>query len=423
MSDDKQDRGHLEASHARRPDFQLDDRPIAGGPPAVPDRTWWSGIDKRHRGWILAGGVSGVVLLAIGIGVAVAMVGSSLSSRGTGFTPAGVAASVTATAPVGTTATTAATGTSDTTAAVQATTPAPASPLVAYRKSGAIWVADQDGTGSRQVVPSVAGKFALSPDGGTLAVIEESSSTATLSLVDVAGGKGTVVGTAVSQQPSWAPDSSYVVYTMADPSTHDFDVERVSRDGSGRRQVGPGSGASVAPDGSIVAVSAKHDVSVHPAVVYSNGVQRLIGVKVIVNAVAPLRDRVIMADAGSFLGTKRSPAIDSIGYDGSGQKVLVSRPSLAAAYFGTIDPSPDGSWIAYTETGDDGYSRMFAVQPSGGRPVKLSILRDDYILGWTSDGSEILFIEGNQLQGEPTRLMAVRPDGSKRRVVIDGAGL
>ena len=66
---------------------------------------------------------------------------------------------------------------------------------------------------------------------------------------------------------------------------------------------------------------------------------------------------------------------------------------------------------------------MFAMQPSGGRPVKLSILRDDYILGWTSDGTEILFIEGNQLQGEPTRLMAVRPDGSKRRVVIDGAGL
>ena len=420
MTDDKHG-GHLEASHARRPDFQLDDRPIPGGPPIAPDKGWWSRVDKRHRGWIVAGGVAGVVVLAVGIGVAVAMIGSSLASPHPAPTStAATAASSPATIPV-TTTSPSATETTAATGSTQPTTAPVATSLVAYRKAGAVWVAGQDGSSPRMLFTSASGQFALSPDGATLAVVDDA--THALSLVDVATGRTTTVGSAVPRQPGWAPDSSYLVYTLQPSGAHDTEIERVSRDGSGRQQVGPGGGACVAPDGSIVAVSATHDVSGHPAVVYKNGSQTLIGRTLTVNAVAPIPGRVVLADAGSFLGNRRAPSIDTVGYDGAGQKLLVSKPSASAAYFGVLDPSPDGSWVAYTETGDDGYSRMFAVPSAGGKHVALSLVRDDYILGWSSDGSEILFIEGNQVQNEPTRLMAVRPDGTKRRVIIEGAGI
>ena len=420
MTDDKRGE-HLEGSHARRPDFQLDDRPIAGGPPIVPDKGWWSRVEGRHRGWIIAGGVSGVLVLAVGIGVAVAMIGSSLSTRRPASAPAaGQEASAPATIPV-TTTTPVATVTTSATGSVQTSATSAATLLVAYRKAGAVWVAGQDGSAPRLLFTSAAGEFSLSPDGATLAVIDDASHT--LSLVDVASGRTAAVGSAAAQRPGWAPDSSFLVYTMTDPSTHDGDIEKVARDGSGKVRIGPGTGARVAPNGSIVAISATHNTSGHPAVVYRSGGQALIGSNLTVNAVAPLSTRVILADAGSFLTNRRAPSIDSIGYDGSGLKVLVSKPNASAAFFGVLDPSPAGSWVAYTETGDDGYSRMFAVPAAGGAHIPLSLVRDDYILGWSTDGSEILFIEGNQVQNEPTRLMAVRPDGTKRRVVIEGAGI
>jgi Tol biopolymer transport system component len=91
--------------------------------------------------------------------------------------------------------------------------------------------------------------------------------------------------------------------------------------------------------------------------------------------------------------------------------------------FAGLTLSPDGKWLVYAETGDDGYSRLFAVPAAGGAPVTLSPRYDGYALSWSADGTELFFVEGNAIQGEATRVSAVHPDGTAHRIVVEGGGL
>lgn len=412
----------------RRSDAQrvFDETPLAGGPPVAPDASWWSGVDHAHRSWIVVAIVAAVVLLAAGVGFAVALIGSSVTAGGgqrAVLTPAvETSASDEPTLPASAVSGAA---TSSASATATPTLAGGRAALVAYRMNGAIWIADESGAGAKLVFASAQGPFALSPDGTTLAVVDASSGA--LSLVDVAGHPSVIVGPAVPEKPGWSPDSSFLVFTSQPNGQHDTVLERVSRDGSGRRVLGPGSLGRVAPDGSVVGVSASRSASGTPMVLYApGGVTRLLGRDVAVDAVAPVPARVVFADAGgsAIQHGSRQPSLQSISYGGAGQKTLVAKPSSpVGAFFGDIVASPDGRWIAYTETGDDGYSRLFAVRSTGGKPVVLSVRRDDYILGWNAAGGAIFFIEGNAIQQEPTRLMVIRPDGTQRRIVVDGAGL
>jgi hypothetical protein len=401
------------------------DLPLPGGGPEQPDTRWWMTIDRRHRTVLTVAAIVGVVLLAVGVGVGVAVLGSAstapLGPKNRVLTPAQkttAATETTAPMPTETTATT---------ATLTATSPAaPASAangFVAYRQDAAIWVARQDGSDPHMVFSSALGPYALSPNGSTLAVVDTASGT--FSLVDISSLRATVIGTAVPEQPAWAPDSSHVVFTTQPSGTHDTLIEQVSRDGTGRRALGPGSEGRVAPDGSVIGISTDRGAGDTPMVVYTGPASRLLGSGVTVDAVAPIPARVVFADAGDVVlpAHRRLPSLQSIALDGSDQKVLVARPKTAAgAFFDDVVASPDGAWIAYTEAGDDGYSRLFAIRSSGGKATALSIRHDDYIVGWSADGTEILFIEGNAIQQETTRLMAVRPNGSGRRIVVDGAG-
>jgi Tol biopolymer transport system component len=85
--------------------------------------------------------------------------------------------------------------------------------------------------------------------------------------------------------------------------------------------------------------------------------------------------------------------------------------------------SPDGAYLAYAESGDDGYSRAFVYDVAKRTSVALSVRRDTYPVCWTHDGSRVLFVEGNAFQGEATALMSARPDGMGRAVLVAGAGL
>jgi Tol biopolymer transport system component len=402
---------------------QFDDRPLAGGAPIAPDSRWWNDVEGRHRTLIIGGIVAGVVVLAVGIGVAVGIIGSRLSQN------SGPKASLTQTIPetsesVVTTIPSPSQAATESSATTQTqTSVANRAPYLAFRKDDAVWVAKESGADPKRVFNSVQGPYALSPDGRTLAVVDAASQT--LSLVDVDSGRQALVGKAVDDRPSWSLDSSVVAYSSQVVGGHDTEVSRVNRDGSGRATVGPGFGGRFAPDGAIVALSSARTAEGTPIEFYAAGGVRRLTEGVTVNALTPLGDRIIFADAGELLAQDRlrSPSLQVIRYDGSGQKTLVAKPAAGTeTYFGDMMASPDGAWVAYTETGDDGYSRLFAIHPSGGVSIPLSLRRDDYIMGWSADGSEIMFVEGNQAQEESTRLMAVHPDGTGRRIVIDGAG-
>lgn len=401
--------------------LHLDERPLAGGSPVSPDVGWWRDVEGRHQNLILVGIVAGVVVLAVAIGIVVAVIGTRVS-QGPGSGKPVIAIpeateSVVATIPLPSGA---ATGSATSTT----TTPtAHRAPFVAYRKDSAVWVVRETGARSKRLFNSAAGPYALSPDGLTLAVVDSGSQT--LSLIDVETGRQATVGSAVPERPGWAPDSSFVVYTSQVVGGHDTNIVKVTRDGSQRTTLGPGSGGKVAADGSVVGVASSGSTTGTPIVYYSGGTARQLGSGVSVNAVTPLASRIVFADEGGLpmKGSSRPPSLRSIPYTGGGTKTLVAKPVAGSGvFFGDVLGAPDSSWVVYTETGDDGYSRMFSIRPTGGTAVPLSPRRDDYIVGWSADASEILFIEGNALQGESTRLMAAHPDGSGRRIVVEGAG-
>jgi hypothetical protein len=175
-----------------------------------------------------------------------------------------------------------------------------------------------------------------------------------------------------------------------------------------------------------VAVSGTRGSSGVPIVVFAGGASRLIGSSITANAAAAATSTIAYCDAGSpgVQATARQPQVGVMGYDGTGKRTLVKRPAAGgSAFFGEIDISPDGKRIVYAETGDDGYSRIFVVPVTGGATLELSSRRDAYPVTFSADGAQLFYIDGNALQGEATRLMAVRLDGTERRVVVEGAGL
>jgi hypothetical protein len=233
------------------------------------------------------------------------------------------------------------------------------------------------------------------------------------------------VGAAELEAPSWARDSSFVAYTALPGGSHDTVVRRVSRTGTGVRTLGTGSMPYVASDGSVVAVSGARASGTVPVVVYSSG-SKLLGHSINADAVAAAGSIIAFCDAGSAgaRGTVRDPRLGVIELDGTGQRTLVKQPTAGGgAFFGEVDMTPDGKRIVYTENGDDGYSRIFIVPVSGGMPKKLSLRRDAYVVGFSADGTQLFYVDGNADQEESTRLMAVRLDGTGRRTVVDGAGL
>lgn len=413
-------------AHPVSPAPPLDDRPIPGGAPVTPDEGWWSDVDKRHRALTVAGIVAGVVLLSVGVGLGVALIGSSMSRAGDGASTQTTVAPVPETPSSAVTTVPAQSETTSTTVATVTPGPLPVggrARYLAYRKDGAVWVATESGEDPKRVFSSFQGAYALSPDARTLAVVDAASQT--FSLVDVATLKSVLVGRAVPDRPSWSEDSSVVVYTSQPAGSHDTEVDRVNRDGSGRARIGAGVGGRVAPDGSVVAISASRTADGTPIEVFAKDGARQVGSHIAPNALAPLASRIVFADAGGIIlsGKPRQPSIRSIGTDGTGAKTLVPMPSVGeGVFFGDIMASPDLAWIVYAETGDDGYSRLFAMRAPGGVPRPLSLRRDDYIMGWSADSTEIIFVEGNAMQEEPTKLMAMRPDGTGRRTIVDGAG-
>jgi len=287
-------------------------------------------------------------------------------------------------------------------------------PRVAFRRSGALWVADEDGRHIRVVRRSSDGPFAISPDGAAIAFVDGQGGP--LVIVDVMTGLSRTLGRARPDRPVWAPDGASVVFSSPDGPT----ITRVRRDGTGSTVLGVGSAPALSPDGNVLVALATDD-----AVLVSIGgsVSRILHAPGAAMDVAVSNTRIFVANEPSAEGS--TPAgVWSLALDGTDARRLVGPPADPAAYaYASLCRSPDGARISFAAVGDDGYSRVMVVRADGTGLRTVSLRRDGYPLCWSSDGSRLYFIEGNAFQGQRTDLLSCAPDGTGVRLVVPQAGL
>lgn len=384
-------------------------------PPKPTDAAEWARIERRRKQLVWAGiGLATLVVVAAGTWLLFgrdARVTPSATYEpipGSAETSGGLSAD--ATASVATTAT----------PAGETTSVAPSQPdvsgtcMVAYRRAEKLCVSRPDGSGEVVLAASADGVFALSPDARTLAFVD--SSKRHLMLVNVASGKQVDAGPAALERPVWPHGSGWCVFT-GDKSQSG--IRRVATDGTGGKMLFAGTSPAVSSDGAtIVGIRSNADGSSAIAVFRNDKAATLPIVGYAVD-VAVGSDRVYFAVAEDDL----APAeIRSMTLTGGDARIVKSGPQAGArASFQDLSLGADDSRLVYAEVGDDGYSRLFAVNAAdGGALASLSVRRDDYPLCWGCDG-RVYFIEGNAWQGEATKLMAVRGDGTGRTVVLDGA--
>jgi Tol biopolymer transport system component len=288
---------------------------------------------------------------------------------------------------------------------------------VAYRQGGSIYVADEDGGSPKQVTQAADGVFALSPDGHTLAVARGGS----LLVYDVASGKLNFSALAEKVPPVWLPDSSAVMFMRVGTDGAPR-IYRVPSSGGSEVALGTGVEVAVSPNGADLALLPSAD-SGGPLLLSRNGGP-------FTPVTVPGGDPLEVAFGGgrlfvSTISASQGGEIWSLSPDGSDATRLVKPGSGSekGATFGRLLVSPSGSSLLYAAESDDGYSRMWIVPAAGGTPLSLSSRRDNYPLQWSISGKEILFIEGNAFQGEPTSLLRVSPSGSRRLSLVSGAGL
>lgn len=390
-------------------------------PPEPTSASEWARIARRRR-ILVWSGIGLAVLVAIGIIVALVIrAGSGTSSPAT-FEPVdrGDESSVTAgssseTAGVGTTSTPGGSSGATDVASTNGNPGASGPCLIAYRRAGSVYVANADGSGERRIAALAEGVFSIAPDGRTLALIDAGSGT--LALFDIATGKRVVVGQANQETPSWPSASAWVVY--ASGSGTSARVRRVDRDGRNATVLFEGAEAAASADGAVVCGIA-HDASGSSAVrVYRGGKTFSLPIPGYVTDVACSGMRIFYSLAGDDGAESSIHSMTLTG--GDNRAVRVGPQAGARASFQDLLLTSDGTMIAFTETGDDGYSRLFVMDVDGGGERSLSVRRDDYPLGWGCDG-RLYFMEGNAIQGEATKLMAVAADGTGRVVVVEGAG-
>ena len=88
--------------------------------------------------------------------------------------------------------------------------------------------------------------------------------------------------------------------------------------------------------------------------------------------------------------------------------------------------SPDGSWIAFTSSGDTpqrvGLGDVYVVSPEGGEPRKLADSHDRSggLLGWTRDGSGVLL---NESLGTTRHITVLPVDGGPLQQLTSGDGV
>lgn len=291
---------------------------------------------------------------------------------------------------------------------------------IAFRLGGTIYVADESGSAPSTVARSERCRYALSPDGMTLALVEQGE----LVLFDTASGARIPVSDAADQEPAWLPDSSGLLFVRADTEHHGdvTDVWRVGRDGSGLKKLQQGGSPSVSRDGRIVVVVGLPSVAMDSSFVFvSRDGARFKKLKVRGGIATAAAAEGGVVYAGILDGEGRARIVAVSVDDGEQAELGESSAADVAATWGRLVISPDGSCMAAEAAGDDGFSRVSILSLPGGKKTTVSVRRDGYLRGWSSTGEWLFYIEGNSFQGEATALMRVGCDGVGRRAIVTGA--
>lgn len=289
-------------------------------------------------------------------------------------------------------------------------------PKIAFRLGATIYVAAEDGSNSVAIVQAPDGPYALSPDGNRLAYVAAGA----LRIVDVATKKAVEAGPAIDKRPAWSADSK-TVYAVRSAGAGS-EVFSVTADGGRAKRVAAGGLVAVAPDADIVVIGPEEAASGSAAkqvlVMRSGKAAAAVSAPAAVTGVGITASRLYVGtldDAGAV--TVWQMALDGSAREAIATPAEVGKPTPVTV----LMPSPDGRWVVFSVTGDDGYSRTTSQRVPSGQSAPISVRRDTYPMSFSADGKWLFFIEGNAWQGEQTALKRARPDGIGRVTVVSGA--
>jgi len=280
-----------------------------------------------------------------------------------------------------------------------------------------IWIGNADGSRATQFTRGEhsATSPAFSPDGGHLAFTSSRSGSNQVWVIPVDGGEAEQLTEADPGVGSfaWSPDGSRVAYTMTDPPSEEQKAaEREKRD-------------------VIVVDQDFRNTHLYLVPVAANGegerpVTRLTSGDFHVTSFswAPDGTRIVFAHAPDPRINTGRLAGDISWVELAGQVVT---PLVAGAGVETSPHvSPDGRYVAYVSTGDQiepvGLGDIYLVEAGGGTPRKLADTpdRSANILGWTADGSSVLFTESVRTE---RHVFALPTTGGAPRALTSGAGV
>jgi Tol biopolymer transport system component len=264
----------------------------------------------------------------------------------------------------------------------------------------------------------------LSPDGKTLVVAPTAS---TYVLVDTTSLTQLSISGPIDL-PVWSPDSSWLAYT-ARTASGGYEVRRINRDGSGDARVLSGAARpQIAPDGQRIAVNQSIDpTSTDILRVFDNGYNGSRVVRPVANGKGA---QTFAWAAGGVLYFAKDRIGTAAGWIGVTDKGVTKSSVISTLPLtdppvspGDLYPSPDGSKVLFSMTGDDGHSRLYVADTSAKKVIALTSLYDEYPKAWVLDGTAVLFIRGNAIQNETTALWKMNPNNTGRTELVKNAGL
>lgn len=381
----------------------------------------------QRRTWLIVGVLSVVVVL-IGAGVALAVLANRTpSSKPPVYTPAeetSVPPTSTVTSPSADASTSVLpTATPSTeSSATTGTAPVVRAGQIVYRKGGALWVSNEDGTGARKVIDSASGTYSLSPDGRTLVVKGEASSDKPF-LIDVTTGSQITLSQAIDL-PVWAPDSTWVAYT-AGTQALGYSVRRINADGTGEALVqSQAAQPQISVDGKRVAyVSSPHTIATDKLRVLELASRR---VYTIPSADGP---RSFAWGAGGVLFFSKYASATGAGWLGMVDNTLAKSSAIASlptdvhSAPGQLIPNAAASKVLFAMEGDDGYSKMYMADVGGKTITGIANRLDAYPRKWLLNSTGFIFVDGNAIEKDTPNLDRMNTDGKNKTVIVQDVRL
>lgn len=307
---------------------------------------------------------------------------------------------------------------------------------VVFVRSNSLWKIREDGRGyAKRVVPLEDGAtYLLSPNRQKIAYTDPAGWHKSLLVEDTAARRNYVVAPDTSTFQglpyAWSPEGyrlAYTVPTYSGPKRVREDLFVADRDGGNRRLLVKQAGAPVWSPGERIAFR---------RVDFSRGTWELWTIRPDGSGLAKVAQSKQATAYGwssrqddlAFAVTETSGgnpmSLVKVLRAGTKWPKAVLQERLNQANYTKLAWSPDGQQIAVDRSGDDGYSRVAVVGVAGDRPGwEVNAKRDNYLLGWSGDGSRLLYFEGNSFQGAPSNLWIVKRNGTSRRVVVTNAAV